>query len=349
MCAEPNHRDHGDLPAPDGAPTTRALRCVVPAVGSHGPHPVWRLGAVLRHCLGLSQPERSRIWRLGGVTVNGGPATVPHWHCRPGDVVEAWYPERESSLVPDDTVALHVLFEDDRVLVVAKPAGVLAHPARGERTGTVANAVARRYGDAAGRVQAVRPVHRLDRDTSGALVFARDAPAARHLGRGHGPGGLERDYLAIVHGHPPAWGTVDCLTGPDPAHATRQRVVPPEEAAAAPRLRANGDPIPAIAGRAVTSFRVVAYGRGASLVAARLHSGRTHQVRVHLSSLGHPIVGDDLYGGRAPPTGGATTWEGKQALHAWRVRFPHPTTGDRVEVVAPPPATIVRLARAVTD
>lgn len=337
--------DPGEGEAGARTPTVRALQCVVPATGSHGLHPVWRLGAVLRHCLGLSQPERSRIWRLGGVTVNGEAATVPHHHCRPGDVVATWYPERTSTVVPDDDVALAVLFEDDRVLAVAKPAGVLAHPARGEQSGTVANAVARRYGDAAGRVEAVRPVHRLDRDTSGVLLFARDSMAARRLGRGHGSKGLEREYLAVVHGRPPPWGTVDCLTGPDPSHPVRQRVVATGDFDGAPRFRVNGEPVPAIAGRAVTSFRSVAYGRGASVVAARLHTGRTHQVRLHLAHLGHPLVGDDLYGGGM--VDGAPAWGGRQALHAWRVRFAHPTDGAVIEVVAPLPEALARLVRAI--
>ena len=135
------------------------------------------------------------------------------------------------------------------LLAVAKPAGVLAHPARSEQSGTVANAVARRYGDASGRVEAVRPVHRLDRDTSGVLLFARDAATARRLSRGHGTRGLDRDYLAVVHGHPPTQGTIDCLTGPDPDHPVRQRVVGAEEANAGPRFRPNGEPIPRIAAR----------------------------------------------------------------------------------------------------
>ncbi len=327
--------------------TVRVMRCTVPSMGSHGAHPVWRVGAVLRHCLGMSQPERARAWRLGAVTVNDVPADAPHHHCRPGDTVVAWYPERESSVVPDDQVELGVLFEDDHLLAVAKPAGVLAHPARGEQSGTVANAVARRYGDAWGRVEAVRPVHRLDRDTSGVLVFARNAATARRLSRGHVSGGLDRDYLAVVHGHPAGWGTIDCLTGPDPSHPVRQRVVLPEEAGVAPRFRPNGEPVGATAARAVTSFRVAAYGRDASLVAARLHTGRTHQVRLHLASVGHPLVGDDLYGGGPIGVDGAASWSGRHALHAWRVRFTHPSHGRVVEVVAPLPEPLARLVRSI--
>jgi 23S rRNA pseudouridine1911/1915/1917 synthase len=328
-------------------PTVRRAECVVPATGSHGAHPVWRVGAVLRHCLGMSQPERARAWRLGAVTINGEAADAPHRHCRPGDLVAAWYPERESSVVPDGAVALHVLYEDDHFLAVAKPAGVLAHPARGEQSGTVANAVARRYGDVSGRVEAVRPVHRLDRDTSGVLVFARHASTARHLGRGKGATGIDREYLAVVHGHPPMWGTIDCLTGPDSDHPVRQRVVPSDEARAVPRFRPNGEPVPAIARRAVTSYRAVAYGHGASLVAARLHTGRTHQVRLHLASIGHPLVGDDLYGGGNFTCDGDLLWTARHALHAWRVRIKLPSGDGTVEVVAPLPPPFSRLTQAV--
>jgi 23S rRNA pseudouridine1911/1915/1917 synthase len=328
-------------------PTVRTLECVVPVMGSHGAHPIWRVGAVLRHCLGMSQPERARAWRFGAVTVNGEPAEFPHRHCRPGDVVVASYPERESSVVPDETVPLHVLFEDDYVLAVSKPAGVLAHPARGEQSGTVANAVARRYDDGSGRVEAVRPVHRLDRDTSGVLIFARDAATARRLARGHGLAGLDRDYLAVAHGHPPVRGTIDCLTGPDLDHPVRQRVVTIDEASSAPRFRANGEPIPLVGARAVTSFRVLAYGRGAALVAARLHTGRTHQVRLHLASLGHPLVGDQLYGGGVLEIDGENAWNHRHALHAWRVRFLHPAHGGMVEVVASLPHGFASLVRSV--
>ena len=347
IMASMNRGDEASGAATPRDATLRVMQCIVPAMGSHGAHPVWRVGAVLRHCLGMSQPERARAWRHGAVTVNDVPADAPHRHCRPGDTVVAWYPERVSSLVPDDHVTLRVLFEDDHVLAVAKPAGVLAHPARGEQSGTVANAVARRYGDASGRVDAVRPVHRLDRDTSGVLVFARDAPTARRLGRGHVSGGLDREYLAVVHGHPPGWGTIDSLTGPDPSHPVRQRVVAPEEAAATPRFRPNGEPVPATAARAVTSYRVAAYGRETSVVAARLHTGRTHQVRLHLASVGHPLVGDDLYGGGPIGMDGAVSWAGRHALHAWRVRFTHPSGGRVVEVVAPLPEALAQLVRSV--
>ena len=329
------------------APTMRTMQCVVPVTGSHGAHPVWRVGAVLRHCLGMSQPERARAWRLGGVTINGEPAEAPHRHCRPGDFVVAWYPERESGVVPDGEVPLDILFEDDQVLAVAKPAGVLAHPARGEQSGTVANAVARRYGDPTGRVEAVRPVHRLDRDTSGVLIFARDAASARRLSGGLGPARIEREYLAVVHGCPPVWGTIDCLTGPDPNHPVRQRVVRPDEAATNPRFRANGEPLPKMGARAVTSYRAVAYGLGATLIAARLHTGRTHQVRLHLASIGHPLVGDDLYGGGPLVASGEIVWAGRHALHAWRVRFSHPARSGIVEVVAPLPPGLSRLVRSV--
>lgn len=347
IMASMNSGDEAPGAATPRDATARVAQCVVPAIGSHGAHPVWRVGAVLRHCLGMSQPERARAWRLGAVTVNGVPADAPHRHCRPGDTVVAWYPERESSVMPDDRVPLHVLFEDDHVLAVGKPAGVLAHPARAEQSGTVANAVARRYGNASGRVEAVRPVHRLDRDTSGVLVFARDAATARRLGRGHASGGLDREYLAVVHGHPPAWGTIDCMTGPDTSHPVRQRVVTSEEAAVAPRFRPNGEPIPATAARAVTSYRVAAYGREASLIAARLHTGRTHQVRLHLASVGHPLVGDDLYGGGPISVDGAAPWAGRHALHAWRVRFTHPSDGRLVEIVAPLPQPLARLVLSV--
>ncbi|HXI18852.1 MAG TPA: RluA family pseudouridine synthase, partial [Chloroflexota bacterium] len=138
----------------------KRFHVVVPDASSSGrPQPVWRLGSVLKFCLGLSRIERSRIWRLGDATINGHPAHAPHVHCRPGDIVEAWYPEARTSVTPDAGLALPILYEDDWLLAVNKPAGQLSHPARGEQHGTAANAVAARY-----RSGPIRPVHRLDRD-----------------------------------------------------------------------------------------------------------------------------------------------------------------------------------------
>ncbi|MBI3974681.1 MAG: RluA family pseudouridine synthase [Chloroflexi bacterium] len=301
----------------------RRFRTIVPHEGTHGPLPVWRVGTVLKTCLGLSRPERARIWREGGVTVNGIAIAAQHVHCYPGDVVEAWYPEPASSVTPEPGLPLRVLYEDACVLVVDKPAGQLSHPARSEQHGTVANAVAARYRSGGeGGAEPVRLVHRLDRDTSGVLLFARDAAAARMLARQRANGTLERVYLAFVAGNPPARGEIALRLAPDPTHRTRQVI----DAAGA---------------EARTSYQVVQYGQYVALVAARLHTGRTHQLRAHFAGIGHPLLGDDLYGG--PPGPGLD----RQALHAWRTRLRHPDTGERMTITAPLPDDFKATARWV--
>ena len=314
----------------------KRFRVVVPEVGAAGrPQPVWRLGSVLKFCVGLSRVERSRIWRLGGATINGEAAHAPFRHCRPGDVVEAWYPEAASSVRPEAELAraLRVLYEDEWLLAIDKPAGMLSHPARSEQHGTVANAVAGWLlpggggGDHEGGGESgeggppIRPIHRLARDTSGVLLFAREARVAGALARQRSAGTLARDYLALVSGGPPARGEVTHALAADPTHRTRQLVSADGKAAR-------------------TTYQVIQYGGGGTLIAARLHSGRTHQLRAHMAALGHPLLGDDLYGGpEAPPLG-------RQALHAWRVQLRHPMTHERLTVVAPLPVDLREAARA---
>jgi 23S rRNA pseudouridine1911/1915/1917 synthase len=249
-------------------------------------------------------------------------------------------------------VPLHVLYEDDWLLAVAKPPGRLSHPARGEQSGTVANAVAARYQiDGSDQPAPVRPVHRLDRDTSGLLLFARDTATARTLARQRAAGRLRREYLALVAGRPPARGEIGLALGPDPEHRTRRRV-------AAPALDGPGGlPLPPGFQEASTSYRVVQYGPRAALVVAHLRTGRTHQLRAHFAAIGHPVLGDGLYG---PPPGCAAGGPGndvdrgrgpaprasqRQALHAWRARLLHPRSGTPLTLTAPLPGDFIALAR----
>ncbi|MGH2352891.1 MAG: RluA family pseudouridine synthase [Chloroflexota bacterium] len=327
----------------------RRFRVIVPETGFHGrPQPVWRVGSVLKHRLGLSRVERVRIWRLGGLTVNGRPVEVQHAHCFPGDVIDAWYPEATSGVQPEPDGPLRVLYEDAWLLAVDKPAGQLSHPARSEQRGTVANAVAARYRLAGTEApEPVRPVHRLDRDTSGVLLFARDASTARILARQRAKGDLTRDYLALVAGHPPAEGEIDFPLSPDPTHRARRMAYRPGEASDSGAVAALDDTehetaspdAPGAAQPAHTSYRVVQHGQGMTLIAARLRTGRTHQVRAHLAAIGHPLLADDLYGG--PP------WPEirRHALHAWRARLRHPATGAWLTITAPFPEDMRRAVR----
>jgi 23S rRNA pseudouridine1911/1915/1917 synthase len=293
--------------------------------------------------------------------VNGRPVDAPYMHCRPGDAVEAWYPEEESAVTAEADVPLHILYEDHVLLAIDKPAGQLSHPARNEQHGTVANAVAARFRGASGAPEPVRLVHRLDRDTSGVLLFARTAAAARALARQRTSGQMVREYLALVHGRPPATGELVHPLGPDPTHRTRrivlvreaeggERVLRFDQAGEAVKLGAeamedgleahqerrdrqtgkgSGEPATGHFQEARTTYQVIQYGEAASLIAARLHTGRTHQLRAHMASMGHPLLGDALYGG--------PRWPGlaRQALHAWRLRLRHPDSGEDVRIVSP--------------
>ncbi|MDQ3701640.1 MAG: RluA family pseudouridine synthase, partial [Chloroflexota bacterium] len=286
---------------------------------------------------------------------------------------EAWYPVAVSGVQPQPELPLHVLYEDGWLLVVAKPAGQLSHPARSEQRGTVANVVAARFRIATGEgPELVRPLHRLDRDTSGLLLFARDAATARALARQRSTGELTRDYLALVDGRPPPCGEIDAPLGPDPLHRTRRQAGQASLADPASQAGHQGQaslaeqpsredqqvpPIPddrddsapgleAWPGfqEAHTSYRVVQYGARATLIAARLHTGRTHQVRAHLAAIGHPLLGDDLYGG--PPRPGLQ----RQALHAWRTRLRHPAGGTHLTLIAPLPEDLRTAAgRAIRE
>ncbi|HEX2033521.1 MAG TPA: RluA family pseudouridine synthase [Chloroflexota bacterium] len=330
----------------------RRFKVVVPAEAHGRPQPVWRVGSVLKFCLGLSRAERARIWRSGGVTVGGTPVPAQHIHCFPGDVVEAWYPEATSRVQPEPQLPLAVLYEDRWLLAVDKPAGQLSHPARREQHGTVANAVAARYRLQDGSApEPVRLVHRLDRDTSGVLLFARTSAAARALARQRARGILVREYLALVAGRPASRGEIELPLGPDPGHGARRKVYGPPsplpQREGEPACAVVPDPAAVAAGAGVqaasTLYQVVQYGQGAALVAARLRTGRTHQLRAHLAAIGHPLLGDDLYGGQP--------WPGlrRQALHAWRTRLRHPVTGATLTIVAPLAPDLRRVTRLALD
>ncbi|MGN0853386.1 MAG: RluA family pseudouridine synthase [Kiritimatiellia bacterium] len=234
---------------------------------------------------------------------------------------------------PDPKAArspVDMLFEDADVLVVDKPAGMIVHPAPGHETGTLVDALLACRPQLAGVGSVARPgiVHRLDQDTSGVMVVAKTARAYAALRKAfERHAGVEKTYLAVVHGTPkPRSGTLETLIGRKPWDAKRMAVV-----------EANGQ-------RAVTHWEVLQTQGAISLVEFRIETGRTHQIRVHAAHLGHPIVGDPLYGNaggdRSLPFRPSRT-----LLHAVGLAFPHPATGRRVEFFAVPPADIVH-ARA---
>lgn len=274
-----------------------------------------RLDAVLAAADGIdSRAEAQRLIEGGSVTVNG--ALRPKRHLlAPGDVVEARVPARRppGPLRAED-LGVPVVFADDHMLVVDKPAGMVTHPSRGHGAGTLVHGLL--AGGIAGGDDPERPgiVHRLDRDTSGLMLVARDERTHRRLARMMRERLVDRRYLALVHGTFPPALTVDRPIGRDPRRRTRQAVVP-------------------VGGRAaVTHFHRVEQVGDLALVEARLETGRTHQVRVHLENAGHPVLGDPVYGRGRPDQG-----LGRQFLHAYRLGLDHPRTGEGLAFGSPLP------------
>ncbi len=281
-----------------------------------------RLDAFLAGPLG-SRARAQRLIDGGLVLVDGAPRPKRH-RLRGGESVTV----EEVEPPPQDDrsdAPYEVRYEDGDLLVVDKPAGVVVHPARGHRTGTLAQALA---GQAAGGPDPWRAgiVHRLDRDTSGLLVVAKTEEAHRRLRALMKARRIEREYLALVEGRPPArTGTIDAPLGRD----RRERK----------RMSVDTD----VPRTAVTHFAVERALPASTLLRVRLETGRTHQIRAHLQAIGHPVAGDPEYG-RA----GLYGLE-RQFLHAARLAFDHPITGRRVDVESLLPQDLVAaLERAAT-
>lgn len=276
----------------------------------------------------LPELSRSRIARLletGRIRLNG---RLPRKSERvaEGDIIEVAVPAPEPSELSPEAIPIQIVYQDRDLAVIDKPAGLVVHPAAGNWRGTLMNGLL--HLDAR---QATLPragiVHRLDKDTSGLMVVARSETARMALAQQLADRSMSRRYLAIVRGRCPEGGRVDAPIGRDPANRLRMAVVAPG------------------AGRAArTGYRRLAVGmiagREVSLVECRLHTGRTHQVRVHMRSIGHPLLGDALYGG---PTG--EPWPSRQMLHAWRLSFVHPGLGRCCTWTSDPPEDFMACLR----
>jgi 23S rRNA pseudouridine1911/1915/1917 synthase len=290
------------------------LRLVVPAGGG---------GRADRFAADLSGLSRSRVQRLiseGRVTADGqlvkANTIVPS-----GAVLVIDVPPPEPAGIEPEAIPLDVVYEDDDVLVVDKPAGLVVHPSPGHWSGTLVNALLARdtvYGGIAG-VERPGIVHRLDRDTSGLLIVAKTDAAQASIMAQLKARRVKKTYLALVQGSvQAAVGRIEAPIGRDPKNRMRMAVVPDGRAS-------------------VTGYRVRERFAGWTLLEVDLVTGRTHQIRVHLAALGHPVAGDPVYGtgtARRGPDGLERLF-----LHAWRVVFAAPATGDLVRVEAPlPPA-----------
>jgi 23S rRNA pseudouridine1911/1915/1917 synthase len=265
-----------------------------------------RLDRLAARRLETSRSIVQRIIQEGLLLVDGEEA-VPSYRVRGGERVEARVPEARIS--PEE-IPVPVVFEDEHLLVVEKPAGLVVHPGAGNRSGTLVNALLGR--GIAGGDDPSRPgvVHRLDRDTSGLMVLAKGEPAYSRLVAQMGGRRVRRVYRAVVVGEGlPETGMVDSPVGRDPEN---------------PTLMAAGVGRPA-----VTHFEVLIEGGGHSMLNVWLETGRTHQIRVHLSAIGYPIYADPLYGEAVP---GGRLW-----LHAEKLAFEHPVTGERLAFDSPIP------------
>ena len=286
--------------------------------------------------LRLPDLSRTRVQRLiqeGHVTTANGPL-VANYRVDEGESIDLYVPPPRPSGLVAEPVTLNILHEDDDLLVIDKPAGLVVHPAPGHPSGTLVNALLHHCRSLSGVGGEERPgiVHRLDKDTSGLLLVAKHDRSHRHLAAQLRSRDLQRHYRALVHGKMPSrQGTIDAPVGRHPTQRKKMAVV------------ARG-------GRSArTHYRVVDEWGALSLLQLSLETGRTHQIRVHLASLGHPVLGDATYGP------GARRWPGRpaleqalrafprQALHAAQVRFQHPTTGFCMTFSSPVPADMAVL------
>lgn len=277
----------------------------------------------------LSDLSRSRIQQLieeGNVQLNDKVCTSKKITVQPGDRISLVIPEAKPLELEPEAIPLDILYEDDSLIILNKPAGLVVHPAAGHESGTLVNALLAHCPNLTGIGGVQRPgiVHRLDKDTTGAIAIAKTDQAHQHLQAQLKAKTARREYLGIVYGAPSAEsGTIDQPIGRHPIDRKKMAVVPVEK---------GGRP-------AVTHWQIRERLGNYTLMHFQLETGRTHQIRVHSAYVGHPIVGDPVYSsGRSV----GVNLPG-QALHAWRLTLQHPLSGDWIEVTAPLPKTFTTL------
>jgi 23S rRNA pseudouridine1911/1915/1917 synthase len=278
-----------------------------------------RLDQALAHLFPEYSRSRLARWVRAGQVKIDGRAAAPRHKVGGGEAIElAPLPQEETLADRGEDIPLDRVHEDDALLVVNKPAGLVVHPGSGNRRGTLLNALLHHAPTLVG-VPRAGIVHRLDKDTSGLLVVAKTLSAQTDLARQLQARSMKREYLAVVHGRPSRDGRVEAPIGRHPVNRTRMAVT------------ARGRP-------AATHFQVLERYANAALLRCRLETGRTHQIRVHLSSLGHPLIGDATYGKR-----NSGIPFPRQALHAERLALLHPATGKAMSWQVDPPADMQEL------
>ncbi|MBS6317547.1 MAG: RluA family pseudouridine synthase [Firmicutes bacterium] len=275
-----------------------------------------RLDAFLSADGALTRSQAARLIAEGRVRVNGKPAAKSA-RLSGGETVTVDVPQLRETALPPQDIPLDVVYEDDDVIVVNKPTGLVVHPAPGHPDGTLVNALLHHCGDSLSGIGGEkRPgiVHRIDRDTSGLIIAAKNDAAHLALSAQLKDHSLSRTYECLVTGNMKQdSGTVDAPIGRSSADRKKMAVVPTGR-------------------RAVTHWEVVARYPGVTHLRCRLETGRTHQIRVHMAHIGHPILGDTVYGAKKPVPGLTG-----QCLHATGLRFVHPRTGEPVELHCPLP------------
>ena len=275
-----------------------------------------RLDAFLSADGALTRSQAARLIAEGRVRVNGKPAAKSA-RLSGGETVTVDVPHLRETALPPQDIPLDVVYEDDDVIVVNKPTGLVVHPAPGHPDGTLVNALLHHCGDSLSGIGGEkRPgiVHRIDRDTSGLIIAAKNDAAHLALSAQLKDHSLSRTYECLVTGNMKQdSGTVDAPIGRSSADRKKMAVVPTGR-------------------RAVTHWEVVARYPGVTHLRCRLETGRTHQIRVHMAHIGHPILGDTVYGAKKPVPGLTG-----QCLHATGLRFVHPRTGEPVELHCPLP------------
>lgn len=281
----------------------------------------------------ISRNRLQKIIQDGGVRVNGEVCQLKKSKLKPGDRLAITIPPAQPLELASEEIPLDILYEDDHLLIINKPAGMVVHPAPGHHGGTLVNALLAHCPDSLagiGGVQRPGIVHRLDKETTGAIAIAKTDQAHIHLQGQIQAKTARREYLGVVYGTPrePS-GTINLPIGRHPIDRKKQAIVPVEKG-----------------GRvAITHWQIQERLGNYTLIHFQLETGRTHQIRVHSAHIGHPIVGDQIYGkGRSV----GVNLPG-QALHAWRLTLQHPITGEAIEVCAPLPKTFQTLLQVLRN
>jgi 23S rRNA pseudouridine1911/1915/1917 synthase len=299
----------------------------------------------------LPSHSRSQIQRLiegGHVTVDDHSAKS-NLRLRPGQQIAVDIPEPVDAAPKPEALPLPIVYQDHDLIVVDKPAGMVVHPAAGHASGTLVNALLHHVDDLSGIGGEKRPgiVHRLDRGTSGLLVVAKHDAAHDALAKQFQNREVEKEYLALVWGEVMAGRRIDAPIGRDPVN--RKKMSAASGSSRTPRRAGRDDEPNRVRRSREAVTRIVAaehFGRMLTLAQVAIHTGRTHQIRVHLSAIGHPVVGDPLYGGlhrRVPGDLRAVTHLDRPFLHAARLAFAHPSDGRRMEFESPLPADLQRV------